>query len=285
MEAETIDILFLGDIVGKPGRKVVENYLGNIKKKAIAYGNEHSIIKSEKPDFIIANVENTSHGFGLTVKNHNDLAEIGIHAFTSGNHIWDKKEIFTFIDQSDRLIRPLNYPKETQGVGYRIFELENDIKIAVINLIGRTFMAPMDSPFKVLESVIDEIKKVTPIIIIDFHAEATAEKVSMGYFANSLCVSAVIGTHTHIQTADEKILNEHTAYITDAGFCGACKSVIGMDVDISVKRLLTNIPDRFDVAPLDDAELNAVRVIIDKNSGKTQYIERIMYITNLCKES
>jgi 2',3'-cyclic-nucleotide 2'-phosphodiesterase len=276
---EKIDILFLGDIVGRPGRKIVSQYLENIKNDNLSYGTSNPIKSSTQPDFIIANVENASHGFGLTEKNHKELSDLGIDAFTSGNHIWDRKEIFEFIETSDKLIRPLNYPEVVPGVGKRVFELPGGTKIAVINLLGSIFMNPIDSPWKTLESVISKIKQITPIIILDFHAEATAEKVSMGYFGNNLGLSAVIGTHTHIQTADEKILNNGTAYITDAGFCGSNDGVIGMDIQSSLKRFLTGLPERFDVAPFGNSELNGVRFIIDKNSAKAEYIERIKFNT------
>ncbi|MFA6989664.1 MAG: TIGR00282 family metallophosphoesterase [Candidatus Gastranaerophilaceae bacterium] len=282
---EKIDILFLGDIVGKPGRKIVSQYLKNIKNDNLVYGTPNSIKSSKQPDFIIANVENASHGFGLTTKNHKELVELGIDAFTSGNHIWDRKEIFEFIETSDRIIRPLNYPEGVPGVGSRVFELPNGAKIAVINLLGSVFMNPIDSPWHVLENEISKIKQITPIIILDFHAEATAEKVSMGHFANKLGLSAVIGTHTHIQTADEKILNNSMAYITDVGFCGSTEGVIGMDIQSSLKRFLTGLPERFDIAPDGSSELNGVRFIIDKNSAKAEYIERIKFYTNISEDN
>lgn len=263
----SLKILFLGDIVGKPGRLAVKHYLEENKEKYSDY-------------FIIANVENASHGFGLTTKNHEEFGEFGIHAFTSGNHIWDKKEVFNYIDTSENLIRPLNYPEGTPGKGYKIFEFDG-CKIGVINLLGRVFMSPIDSPWTALETALKEIKLHTNIVFIDFHAEATAEKVSLGYFADNIGVSAIVGTHTHIQTADEKILKNKAAYITDVGFCGATNGVIGMDVESSLKRLTTSLPERFDVAPVNEAELNGVEIFINKTSGKAEKIKRIKYITEL----
>lgn len=266
---QDLDVLFIGDIVGRPGRQIVTRYLKSLENK---------------PDFIIANAENASHGFGLTHRNYNELTGLGIGALTSGNHIWDKKEIFDYIAEADRLIRPANYPKCVPGVGYRIFNI-NENKIAVINLLGRVFMNPMDSPWEFLEQEIENIKKETQVIIIDFHAEATAEKVSFGHFADRLGVSAIIGTHTHIQTADERILNNGAAYITDAGFCGVTDGVIGMDLESSLKRLTTGLPERFDVHYGEKAELNGVRLLIEQETGRAIKIERIRYFTELSEVS
>ena len=261
-----VKVLFIGDIVGRPGRNAVKHYLGDL------------LSSEEKPfDFIIANVEHASHGFGLTEKNHNELAEIGINCFTSGNHIWDKKDIYSYINNSDRLIRPMNYPKGTYGVGYRIFEVKNT-KVAVMNFLGRTFMNPVDSPWELVEKEIEKIKQEAPIVIVDFHAEATAEKICFGKFCSEYKISAVLGTHTHVQTADEKIVNDYTAYISDAGFCGAYNSVIGMSYEGSLKRLKTSLPERFDIDENQVLEFNAVAMCFDAVSGQAQSIERIKLI-------
>ncbi len=252
-------ILFIGDIVGRMGRIAVENFL-----------------KDKKWDFVIANVENASHGFGLSEKNHTELIEAGIDCMTSGNHIWDKRDIFSYIDNSAHLIRPLNYHKNTKGVGYRIF---ND-KIIVINLLGKTFMQPVSCPFAQLEELSKEIDFENKIVIVDLHAEATAEKICFGHFASKLGVKAVLGTHTHIQTADEKIINSNCAYITDVGFCGAKESVIGMDIDISIRRMVTSIPERFDVAVGETSQINAVEITFDVETGIAKKIERIQYEEN-----
>lgn len=266
---QQVNVLFIGDIVGRPGRNVVKHYLDDL------------LTSENKPyDFIIANVENASHGFGLTEKNHNELAGYGINCFTSGNHIWDKKDIYSYINNSDRLIRPYNYPKGTYGVGYRIFEV-NETKIAVMNLLGRTFMNPVDSPWEIIENEIEKIKEEAPIVIVDFHAEATAEKICFAKFCSQYKVSAVLGTHTHVQTADERIINDYTAYISDAGFCGAYDSVIGMAYETSLKRLVTSIPERFDIDESPILELNAVSISFDAVSGQAQSIKRIQYIKNI----
>lgn len=266
---QQVNALFIGDIVGRPGRDVAKHYLVDL------HASEN------KPyDFIIANVENASHGFGLTEKNHNELAGYGIDCFTSGNHIWDKKDIYSYINNSDRLIRPYNYPKGTYGVGYRIFEV-NGTKIAVMNLLGRTFMNPVDSPWEIIENEIEKIKEEAPIVIVDFHAEATAEKICFAKFCSKYKVSAVLGTHTHVQTADERIINDYTAYISDAGFCGAFDSVIGMAYETSLKRLVTSIPERFEIDESPILELNAVSMSFDAVSGQAQSIKRIQYIKNI----
>ena len=264
-----VNILFIGDIVGRPGRNIVKYYLGSL------LSSEDNII-----DFVIANVENASHGFGLTEKNHNELAGYGINCFTSGNHIWDKKDIYSYINNSDRLLRPWNYPKGTYGVGYRIFDVK-DTKVAVINLLGRTFMNPVDSPWELIQNEIEQIKQQAPIVIVDFHAEATAEKICFARFCSEYKISAVLGTHTHVQTADEKIINDYTAFISDAGFCGAYESIIGMEYATSLKRLVTSIPERFDVAESQKLELNAVQMSFDAVSGQAQSIKRIQMIKDI----
>lgn len=263
----SIKVLFIGDIVGRPGRNIVKDYLGGL-----GMSDDDS-----KYDFVIANVENASHGFGLTEKNHNELSALGIDCFTSGNHIWDKKDVYSYINTSEKLIRPWNYPKGTYGVGYRIFDVK-DTKVAVLNFLGRTFMSPVDSPWEILKTEIENIKQQAAIIIIDFHAEATAEKICFGRFCSELGVNAVLGTHTHVQTADEKIINGTTAYISDVGFCGAYNSVIGMAYEGSLKRLITSIPERFDIDDSPIVELNAVSMSFDAFSGAAQSIERIQFI-------
>lgn len=258
-DGKTIKILFLGDLVGRPGRFVVRDFL---KKQRKNY------------DFIIANVENASHGFGLTEKNYNEISEYGIDCMTSGNHIWDKREILNYIDKADKLVRPFNYPNGTPGRGSRVFELDNGVKIAVINALGRVFMAPVDSQWEVVADEIKRLKEITPIVIVDFHAEATAEKICFGRFCADLGASAFFGTHTHVQTADEQIVN-NMGYITDAGFCGTSDGVIGMEYNTSLNRFTTCIPERYEVADGNVVQINAVEVEIDSTSGHAAAIKRI----------
>lgn len=264
-----LKVLFFGDLVGRPGRYAIKDFLEKNKQDY---------------DFIIANVENASHGFGLTEKNYNDLSEYGLNCMTSGNHIWDKKEIFNYIDKADKLVRPFNYSENTPGFGSRIFELPNGIKIGVINVLGRVFMAPIESQWSVVKNEIIKLKEITPVIIVDFHAEATAEKICFGRFCADLGVSAFFGTHTHVQTADEQIVN-NMGYITDAGFCGTVDSVIGMDYRTSLNRFTTVIPERYDVADGNVVQINAVVVEIDQTSGHTVAIKRVFcYVDKSKKE-
>ena len=258
MKNTQFKILFFGDITGKPGRTAVRDYL-------------LSIPENEKPDFIIANAENASHGFGLTKKNYNELISYGIDCFTSGNHIWDKKEIFDYITEDNRILRPINYPTGTPGVGYRIFE-KNNKKIAVLNALGQVFMAPINSPWEILKEHIEAIKNNVDYIIVDFHAEATAEKIALGKYLSELGVTFFTGTHTHVQTADEKIING-MAYITDTGFCGSPDGVIGMDYETSIKRFLSALPVRYEVAEPTELLINAVEVIC--NDSQATDIKRI----------
>ena len=261
MTNNSIKILFFGDLVGKVGRKSVIAYLAELKNKNIM------------PDFVIVNGENASHGFGLTEKNYNELINAGVNCITSGNHIWDKKDIYNYIDRADKLLRPVNYPEGTPGLGSKIFDV-NGVKIGVINALGRVFMQPVDSPWVKVKEQVEMIKEVTPNIIVDFHSEATAEKLCFGRYLSDLGVSMFVGTHTHVQTADESIIN-NMAYITDAGFCGSCDSIIGMEYQTSVKRLTTLLPERYEVAETYPAQINAVEVsIID---GKAAEIKRINF--------
>ena len=260
--SKQLKIIFFGDIVGKLGRKAVGECLNELKAGKFP------------PDFSIANIENASHGFGLTEKNYNELSGYGIDCFTSGNHIWDKKDIFQYIEKAEKLIRPINYPKKTKGVGSRVFEV-GDEKIAVINALGRVFMNPTYSPWEIVKKEIKKLKKITPNVLIDFHAEATAEKICFAKFCSELGVSAVIGTHTHVQTADEKIIND-MAYITDAGFCGVSDSIIGMEYKTSLKRLATGLPERYEIPTSKVMQINAVEILLDLETGKSLDIKRIL---------
>ena len=266
---ESIKIIFLGDITGRQGRTAVMSYIASLE---------------EKPDFVIANIENASHGFGLTKKNYEQLSEAGIDCFTSGNHIWDKKDIYEYIDDAKNLVRPINYPAGTRGVGFQIFEIKGQ-KLAVINVLGRVFMPPIDSAWQVVPEQINRLQESgVEHIIIDFHAEATAEKICFAkYLAHTFnteenaLIKGFFGTHTHVQTADEQIYNG-MAYITDAGFCGAINSVIGMEFETSMRRLSTSIPERYEISEDPIAQINGVEVLIDRTMS-TQ-IKRINVTIN-----
>lgn len=255
-----ITILFLGDIIGKPGRRVVRRYLSAL---------------DVRPDLIVANVENVAHGFGVTENNLTELKECGIQAFTGGNHTFDRKEIFEFINKESMLMRPANYPEGTPGKGSCSIELANGVRVAIINVMGRVFMEPLQSPFLIAEELAKKASEETNLIFVDFHAEATAEKVAMGWYLDGR-VSAVVGTHTHVQTADERILPGGTAYLTDAGCCGPADGVIGMDRENVFRRMVKQVPTRLEIAA-GPAMLNGVKITIDSQSGKAQAIERVHY--------
>lgn len=275
-DKNTVKILFFGDMVGRPGRSAVRDFMVN--PKAFNYKTEPVENPPVDTHFIIANVENASHGFGLTEKNYNELSEYGIDAMTSGNHIWDKKEIFNYINNVEKLLRPINYPNCKFGIGGKIFE-KNGVKIGVISVLGRVFMNIVDSQWEVVQEEIKRMKEITPIVVVDFHAEATAEKICFGRFCAELGVSAFFGTHTHVQTADEIILN-NMGYISDAGFCGTVDGVIGMEYKTSLNRFLTSIPERYEVADGNIVQINAVEVEIDTDTGYAVAIKRIFCSRN-----
>jgi len=253
-------ILLIGDIIGNCGVKKVKEVIPEFKKR-------------NNIDFIIANGENSAEGMGITLKIFEDLKKAGIDIVTMGNHTWGKKEIFNFIDD-ERIVRPANYPEGVPGVGYRILNC-NEKKIAVINLIGRVDIAVLsENPFLEADKILKEIKNKADIIIVDFHAEATAEKIAMGYYLDGR-VTGVFGTHTHVQTADEKILEKGTAYITDIGMTGPEKSIIGMEVSASIKRFLTTLPERYKVS--EDKKVNLEGAILEIND-ETCRVEKIYRI-------
>ena len=254
-------VLAVGDIVGNLGVKELKRRLGKIKEE-------------KKIDFIIVNGENSAEGMGITEKNFRDILDAGANVVTMGNHTWGKKDIFKFID-NPKIIRPANYPEGVQGKGYQIFKCL-DKKICVINLIGRVDINILtENPFLIANKIIEKVKKDVDIIIIDFHAEATAEKIALGYYLDGKA-TAIFGTHTHVQTADEKILPNGTGYITDIGMTGPKNSVIGMNIDASIKRFETTLPERYRIAE-GEAIFNGVIFDIDDKSNKVKKIERIDY--------
>lgn len=250
-------VLIIGDVMGKAGRNSLKEFL--VKKK-----NHY--------DFIIVNGENAAGGFGITKKIAEEIFSWGVDVITSGNHIWDKKEIYEYLDEELRLLRPLNYPKGVPGNGYIILTSKSGKKVGVINIQGRIFMPEVDSPFDRIEEILEEVKKETKNIIVDFHAEASSEKVAMGYYLDGR-VSLVYGTHTHIQTADNRILPKGTAYLTDVGMTGAHDSIIGMSVETVLPKFLNSLPTRFEVAD-GEPRINGLELEID-NNGLAIGIERI----------
>lgn len=257
----SINILFIGDIVSKPGMDLVQTWAPGL-------------IQKYKADFVIANGENVSGGKGCTEKEGKALFELGVHIITGGNHTWDKHLSQDYLKAEPRALRPLNYPKGTYGNGYYISETKKG-KVAVINLQGRTFMPIIDCPFRCADWILNKISGETKVIIVDFHAEATAEKMAMAHYLDGK-VSAIIGTHTHIQTSDERILAEGTGYISDVGMTGPYDSVIGMKVQAALNRFLYQTPQKYEAAK-DGSHLCALFLKIDSDTGKTIEIERILF--------
>lgn len=254
-----LSVLCIGDIVGGPGRDVIRDHLPALKKNLGI-------------DFVIANAENAAGGFGVTPAIYNDLIQAGVDVCTSGNHIYGKRDILSQFDRLPRLIRPVNFPGNHPGKGI-IYIQSGSTLIAVINAIGRVFMGLSDCPFQKLKTLVAEARQKTPVIIVDFHAEATSEKQALGYFLAGE-VSAVVGTHTHVPTADPTILDGATAYVTDLGMTGAKRSVLGMDIDISINRLVTQLPMSFTPAKSVEKIINAVKIKIDRASGVAIEITR-----------
>lgn len=253
-------VLFIGDIFAEPGRIVAKNLLPELRA-------------SHHPDFIIANAENAAGGNGLTPKIAEDLFSYGIDALTSGNHIWDKKEAYDLLNRDNRILRPLNFPPASPGKGYHVFTAHNGDKIAVVNLCGRILMEPVDCPFRGFDSIYPLLRQETRCIVLDFHAEATSEKRALGFYLDGR-LSALLGTHTHVQTADEAILPNGTGYISDVGMTGPHLSAIGIQYEIAIKRFLTRLPIRYEPAT-GDCAVAAVLLELDTTSGKCLKIERI----------
>lgn len=252
-------ILFIGDIFASAGRRILAEQLPQITA-------------SEGIDLVIANAENAAGGFGLTPLVAEELFSMGIHVLTSGNHIWDKKEITDYLAQQPRLLRPANYADGAPGTGVAIVDTAGGVRCAVINLQGRTHMPPTDCPFRKADEILNGLDASIRVRIVDFHAEVTSEKMAMGWYLDGR-VSAVIGTHTHIPTADERILPRGTAYQTDVGMTGAYDSVIGVQKDIVLKRFLTSLPVRMEAAKR-GVELHAALLDVDEATGLARSIQR-----------
>jgi len=250
-----LSLLVIGDVIGKPGRRAISKLLPDLRQQ---YGL----------DLVIANAENAAGGLGLTPDTARELLVAGVDILTSGNHIWSQKEIIPYLDGEMPILRPLNYPPGVPGKGYII-----NSKAAVVNLIGRTFIGDFDCPFRAMDQLLAELGHKSPIIIVDFHAEATSEKVAMGRYLDGR-VSAVVGTHTHVGTIDAQLLPRGTAYVTDIGMAGPKDSVIGDDTEEVIKRFLTRIPHRLSVGK-GKVILNSVMIKVAKESGKAISIERI----------
>lgn len=252
-------ILFIGDIVGSPGREMLSTYLPKLKSKY-------------KPTVTIVNGENAASGKGITEKIYKQILDAGAQAVTLGNHTWDQRELIEVIDHCPNLVRPANFPEGVPGKGYTFLKV-NDIEVAVVNLQGRTFLPPLDCPFKKADEIIAKVKKKTSIIFVDFHAEATSEKQAMGWYLDGR-VTAVVGTHTHVQTADYRILPNKTAYITDVGMTGPYDGILGMERVAVMNKFLTSLPVRFEVAK-GRTQLNGVLIHVDPKTGAATSITPI----------
>lgn len=253
-------VLFIGDIMGEPGRRAIARVLN----KVVA---QHGV------DLVIGNGENAAGGFGITPELACELFEMGLSVITTGNHAWDKKEIQDFIEQEWRLLRPANYPEGVPGRGSAVIEIPGGGRIGVLQLMGRVYMPTLDCPFQVARRELARLKGETPAIIVDMHAEATSEKMAMGYFLDGE-VTAVVGTHTHVQTADEQILPKGTAYLTDIGMTGPIHSVIGIKKELAIQKFMTGMPRRFEVAS-GPSVFSAVLIELDAQVGKALSIQRM----------
>jgi metallophosphoesterase (TIGR00282 family) len=254
-------ILFIGDIVGRPGREAIAQALPEI-------------VRAQKISLVIANAENAAGGSGITPEVARDLFDLGVDVITAGDHIWKRREILDILPEEKRILRPANLAPGCPGSGWGIFKTSDGDKVGVINLQGRVFMEAIECPFRASRDIVDKIRKETNVIIVDMHAEATSEKIALGYFLDGT-VSAVLGTHTHVQTADEKILPNGTAFISDVGMTGPCDSVIGRRKEDIIERFLTGMPIRFEVADK-DIQLQGVIVDIDPKTGKSSAISRLI---------
>ncbi len=253
-----MNVLLLGDIFGRPGRQIVTEYLPEL-------------IKKYQPELIVANGENAAGGFGLTRKIADELFGLGIHVLTSGNHIWDQKEMYTYINDEPRILRPANYPPGVPGSSVFVHRGES-ATIAVVNLIGRVFMADYECPFRTADQILAELPPEVTHVIVDFHAEATSEKIALARYLDGQ-ISALVGTHTHVVTADEQVLPKGTAYITDLGMCGPIHGILGVEPDVVINKFLTQVPSRFSVAK-GPACLNGV-VITLNSDGTAEKIIRL----------
>ncbi|MFX4260825.1 TIGR00282 family metallophosphoesterase [Pelotomaculum propionicicum] len=253
-------LLIIGDIVGRSGRRAVKVNVGSLRK-------EFNL------DFVIANGENAAGGKGITEDTARELFSGGVDMLTMGNHVWNKREAFEYIDRETRIVRPANYPPGSPGLGWAVYDMPGHVKVGVINLAGRIFQEPLDCPFRKADEIIARIKDKARIVIVDFHAEATSEKVAMGWYLAGR-VSAVVGTHTHVQTADERILPGGTAYITDLGMTGPMDSVIGVKKEAAVGKFITQIPQYFEVAT-GPFQFNAALIEVSEDTGEAVSIQRI----------
>ena len=263
-----IDILFFGDMVGKPGREAIYHYLENLSPH------------QETPTIVIGNVENCTHGFGVSEKHYHELLNRGFHAVTGGNHSFDRKETADYIASAHCMVRPANLPGNVPGEGARVIEAFG-VKIGILNILGQSYMANYNSPLEAMEDYIPQLLSETPVVFVDLHAESTAEKNVLGLIGAEMGVSAMVGTHTHVQTADERLLNNRCGFITDVGFNGSRHSIIGMDAYSSMARMKQLGFVKLEVASSPLVQVNAVRFTIEVSSGSCTGIQRIHEVFEL----
>jgi metallophosphoesterase (TIGR00282 family) len=255
-----VKILFIGDIVGGPGRRAVATLVPLLRL-------QHHL------DVVVANGENAAGGSGITPKTAEEIFSAGVDAITTGDHLWDQKEVSVLLENEPRFLRPFNYPSGVAGQGSRVFRVEGKPPFAVLNLQGRVFMSELDNPFATAPAEVSRLRALTPVILVDFHAEATSEKIALARMLDGQ-VSAVIGTHTHVQTADEQVFPGGTAFLCDAGFTGPHESVLGREIEPVVRRFLTHMPQRFEVAQ-HRVLLQGALIDVDERSGRARHIQRI----------
>jgi len=256
--SNVVCVLFLGDIVGRAGRQAVQHSLPFLKREYA-------------PDVVIANAENAAGGIGITAEIAAQLLDIGIDVLTTGNHAWKEKAVYPYLDTEPRILRPANYPPGAPGRGWAVYAV-GEHRLTVVNLSGRVFMDMVDCPFRAIDAILEEVASETPLVLVDFHAEATSEAQAFGWYVDGRC-SAVIGTHTHVQTADARILPKGTAYITDVGMCGALDSVIGMQVEQVVQKFRLQLPVKFEAARGRPA-VQGVYLEIDTDTGHARQMQR-----------
>ena len=267
---EWVRILFIGDIVGQPGRRAVSELVPKLRKR-------------QNLDLVIANGENSAGGSGITMNTAEEIFKGGVDIITTGDHVWDQKEVLGLLQHDKRVLRPINYPSNTIGQGSTVFQADGRPPVAVVNVQGRTFMANLENPFSCMQAEVRRLREITPLIFVDIHAEATSEKIALGRFLDGQ-VSAVIGTHTHVQTADEQIFPGGTAFLCDAGFTGPHESVLGREIQPIIKRFMTNMPQRFNVAT-GRVLLQGVIVELDPHSGRALSIERVSHPATVAEPS
>jgi hypothetical protein len=255
-----MNLLFVADIYGSPGRRAVRDLMPEV-------------VSSMGIDFVIANVENAAAGFGVTREILEEMKGLGVECMTSGNHIWDRRESLPLLDQEPLLLRPHNYPPGVPGSGSKLFRSKGGVAVGVLNLMGRVFMRELECPFRTADREVARLREEARVILVDFHAEATAEKIALGWHLDGR-VSALIGTHTHVQTADERVLPGGTGYITDAGMTGPHDSVIGVRKELAIQKFLSLLPTRFEPAA-GDVRLHGVHLDVDEATGRCRHIERV----------